>query len=352
YVLLGIICGITAVSFNRSFYFIESLFDKVPWNPFGRLILGAIGLGIIGYLYPVVLGVGYHSITDLLNMRLAIHVVIILLIIKSIALLVSLGSGTSGGLLAPMFTMGAALGSLLALMLAHIWPEFAGYEGAMALAGMGALFAASSRSTFAFILFSFEITQNYSSILPLMITTTFASIIAWLFSKHSIMTERLAQRGLTLHHVYEVDIFRRITVGEAMTNHISLINQHTPIVELKHCLEPGEPAQAIVNDEGKLIGILTPANIAQGLLDPASVNKTCGELAKQVPITHPDEIIQDLLERTHKKNIDVYPVMSKTHPPKLLGWINRERMLEAKIQFEKTENEVEPAMLFRFNERP
>ena len=103
-------CGLAAVGFSKLLYWVEDLFDKLPIDELWWPAIGALGLGIIGYFVPRVLGVGYDTITDILNDNLALKLLVIVMIAKAIALVVSLGSGTSGGLLAPMFMSSAALG--------------------------------------------------------------------------------------------------------------------------------------------------------------------------------------------------------------------------------------------------
>ncbi|HVC50206.1 MAG TPA: chloride channel protein [Burkholderiales bacterium] len=346
YLLLGVICGIGAALFNRAFYSIEVLFDKIPWDPFGRLILGAVGLGIIGYILPQVMGVGYQSITDLLNARLALSTACMLLIMKTIALLVSLGSGTSGGLLAPMFTMGAAVGCLLAGVMGHFWPQFTGLEGGFALAGMGALFAASSRSTFAFILFAFEITQVYASIVPLMLSAVTATSIAWLLSQHSIMTERLAQRGLSVHHVYEVDPFRRLTVADAMVQPICTIDHKTTLNDF--CINiDQQQAVAVINERKQVIGIITPRTITKALMDAANRSLPIENFTTPAHYVYSNEIIHDVLPRMEANDIEAFVVINQNQPAELIGWIDRRTILNSRLHYAISENKPEPGWIFQ-----
>jgi H+/Cl- antiporter ClcA len=143
--------------------------------------IGALGLGGIGYFVPRVLGVGYDTIGDLLNARLALDVVLLMMVAKAVALLISLGSGTSGGLLAPMFMSSAALGGAFAMLADRVVPGAGLAPGAFALVAMGAVFGAASRATFTFIIFAFEITRDYNSVLPLMLVSVIADGIAMLF---------------------------------------------------------------------------------------------------------------------------------------------------------------------------
>src|SRR5438552_18239660 len=155
YLILGVICGLAAVGFSRLLYWTEDQFEKLPVDELWWPAIGALGLGIIGYFVPRVLGVGYDTISDILNANLALKLLIIVMIAKAIALVISLGSGTSGGLLAPMFMSSAAMGGALALGLNRVFPSAHIAAGAFALVAMGAVFGAASRATFSFIIFAF-----------------------------------------------------------------------------------------------------------------------------------------------------------------------------------------------------
>src|SRR6266851_356864 len=168
YVLLGGICGLAAVGFSKLLYWTEDQFEKLPIDELWWPAIGALGLGIIGYFVPRVLGVGYDTISDILNANLALKLLTVVMLAKAVALVISLGSGTSGGLLAPMFMSSAAMGGAFALAVDRIFPGAHLSAGAFALVAMGAVFGAASRAAFTFIIFAFEITRDYNSVLPLM----------------------------------------------------------------------------------------------------------------------------------------------------------------------------------------
>ncbi len=148
YVVLGLICGFAAIGFSSALRRLEELFDhmkKVPavLHP----AIGALGLGVVGYFFPRVFGPGYATISDVLNVRLALTAVVLLLVFKAAVVLLSLGSGTSGGTLAPMFMMSAAIGSTFAMVVNYLIPSAHLSVGAYAVAAMGALLCACARAT-------------------------------------------------------------------------------------------------------------------------------------------------------------------------------------------------------------
>ena len=153
YLILGVLCGLGAVAFSKSLYWVEDQFEKLPVDHLWWPAIGALGLGIIGYFVPRVLGVGYDTIGDILNANLALKVLIVVMVAKAIALIVSLGSGTSGGLLAPMFMSSAAMGGAYAMLMNRVFPSAGLAPGAFALVAMGAVFGAASRAAFTFIIF-------------------------------------------------------------------------------------------------------------------------------------------------------------------------------------------------------
>src|SRR5579863_9591611 len=190
YLVLGLICGAAAIGFSSTLKWLEEFFDhmeKVPavLHP----AIGALGLGVVGYFLPRVFGPGYATIGDVLNVRLALTAVVLLLVLKAAVVLLSLGSGTSGGTLAPMFMISAAIGSTFAIIVdrllpgAHLSPE------AFAVAAMGALLGASSRATFTFMFCAIETTHDFHAVVPVILVCVVADAVAVQYMPNSIMTE-------------------------------------------------------------------------------------------------------------------------------------------------------------------
>ena len=241
YLVLGLLCGIAAIGFSKLLYWVEDQFEKLPIHDMWWPAIGALGLGIIGYFVPRVLGVGYDTISDILNARMLLGGLLAVMIFKSAALVISLGSGTSGGLLAPMFMASAAMGSVFAMVVDKIWPAANLAPGAFALVAMGAVFGAASRAAFTFIIFAFEITRDYNSVLPLMLVTVIADAIAVRYARNSIMTEKLARRGLHIHQDYEPDVFQQVTVGEVMAKDFDTVPVSMRVAELAERITRHDP---------------------------------------------------------------------------------------------------------------
>src|SRR5580658_4870802 len=191
---------------------------------------------------------------------------------KAAALAISLGSGTSGGLLAPCFMWSAAMGGIFAMVSNHFLPGVQLSPGAFALVAMGAVFAAASRATFTFIIFAFEITRDYNSVLPLMLVSVIADGVAMLLMPNSsIMTEKLARRGLRVHQDYEADVLSQARVADTMEKEFPTVPAGTTVSTLAERIAKHDPAVArheallILDNAGKLAGIITRGDLLRAL---------------------------------------------------------------------------------------
>jgi CBS domain-containing protein len=329
-----VICGIAAIGFTKALYWVEDQFDRLPvaelWHP----AIGALGLGIIGFFVPRVLGVGYDTISDILNNQLALKLLVLIAVFKAIALLISLGSGTSGGLLAPMFMSSAALGGVFAMLMNHILPGAHLSPGAYALVAMAAVFGAASRATFAFIVFAFEITGDYNAILPLMLGCVIADMIAIRFLPSSIMTEKLARRGHSVPEEYEASILKAIRVGEVMQKDVQPLLPEMTVGAVAERMARGDPAfnltqgLPIADSEGRLVGIVTQGDLLRALEADPTGQMTVRDAGGNLPIvTYPDELVFDALLRMLQNNIGRLPVVSRKNPQKMVGYLNRSNVL-------------------------
>src|SRR5277367_5780736 len=258
YLLLGILSGIVAIGFTKALYWIEDLFERLPIDDLWHPAIGALGLGIIGFFVPRVLGVGYDTISDILNNNLALKLLLLVAVFKALALVISLGSGTSGGLLAPMFMSSAAMGGAFAIVVNMIFPSAHLSPGAYALVAMAAVFGAASRATFAFIVFAFEITHDYNAILPLMLCCVIADLIALRYLPTSIMTEKLARRGLHVPGEYEASAAHMVRVSEVMRKDVRPIPPEMTVGEMSERMAQREPGYditqglPIASEDGRL----------------------------------------------------------------------------------------------------
>jgi H+/Cl- antiporter ClcA/CBS domain-containing protein len=353
YLVLGPICGLAAVGLSKTLYWVEDLFEKLPFDELWWPATGALALGIIGFFVPRVFGVGYDTIGDILNGHLVWKILLVVMIAKFAALVISLGSGTSGGLLAPTFMWSAAMGGLFAMVGNHAFPAAHLSPGAFALVAMGAVFGAASRATFSFIIFPFEITRDYNSVLPLMLVAVIADGIAMLFMPtSSIMTEKLARRGLRVHQDYEADALTQATVGETMEKEGPFIAADTKVGVLAERIGRHDPAvvrrQAllILDAAGKLAGIITRGDVMRALDKDSSGAMTVQEAGKtHLVVTDPDELVSEAAAKLLRFDIGRLPVVDRADERRVVGYLGRAAILAARLLRFHAEHVREPGWL-------
>src|SRR6202050_1364639 len=336
YLLLGVICGGAAIGFTKLLYWVEDQFARLPiadlWHP----AIGALGLGVIGYFVPRVLGVGYDTISDILNNSLTLQLLILIMVFKALALVISLGSGTSGGLLAPMFMSSAAMGGVFARGGNGGLSGVALSPGAFALVAMAAVFGAASRATFAFIVFAFEITRDYNAILPLMLGCVIADLIALRYLQTSIMTEKLARRGLHVPGEYEASVLHSVRLSEVMRTDVQPIPADTSVAGLaaqigrsenRLSLSQGLP---IADRDGRLAGGITQGDMLCALETDSEARETVLEAGTAVPVVaYPDEFVHDALHRMVSQKVGRLPVVSREDPRRMIGYFARSTRVNA-----------------------
>jgi len=355
YLILGILCGLAAVGFTKLLYWTEDQFEKLPVDELWWPAIGALGLGIIGYFVPRVLGVGYDTIGDILNANLAWKLLLVVLVAKAVALVISLGSGTSGGLLAPMFMSSAAMGGVFAMAIDRIFPTANLSAGAFALVAMGAVFGSASRATFSFIIFAFEITRDYNSVLPLMLVSVIADGIAMLLMpRASIMTEKLARRGLHIHQDYEADVLQQTMVAETMDRQVPTVPANMRISELSDRIARRDPSvsqhqgMVVLDSDGKLAGIMTRGDVMRALdKDPSGSMSVLDAGTRNVIVTFADELLHDASAKMLRNNIGRLPVVDRSDPGQVVGYLGRPGIMAARLRRLEEEHVLEPGWIRR-----
>jgi chloride channel protein, CIC family len=338
YLVLGPLCGLAAVALSKALYWVEDSFEKLPIDTLWWPAIGALGLGIIGFFVPRVFGVGYDTIGDILNGGLVWKMLLIIMIAKFAALVLSLGSGTSGGLLAPTFMWSAAMGGLFAMISNRVFPGAHLSPAAFALVAMGAVFGAASRATFSFIIFAFEITRDYNSVLPLMLVAVIADGVAMLFMpRSSIMTEKLARRGLRVDQDYEADVLTQVTVADTMEKDAPVIAAGTRVGEVAERIAKHDPAVArheamLISDrDGKLAGIVTRGDILRALDQDKTGAITVEQAGNtQLVVAYPDELVSEAAAKLLRFEIGRLPVVDRADEHKIVGYLGRAAILAAR----------------------
>jgi H+/Cl- antiporter ClcA/CBS domain-containing protein len=262
YLVLGLLIGAVSVGITRLVYAIEDGFEKLPVHWMWWPALGAVVTGAVGYVLPTTLGVGYTNISAVLGGQLGLGAMLALCLLKFVSWSISLGSGTSGGTLAPLFTIGGALGGVLGT-LAAVWLPWLHVDPRMAaLVCMAAIFAGASRAFLTSVVFAFETTQQPQGLLPLLAGCAAAYLISGLLMRHTIMTEKIARRGVRVPADYAADYLDRILVRDACTRQVVTLRAEQPLHEVRAWLDEGgadakHQGFPVVDAQGALRGVVT-----------------------------------------------------------------------------------------------
>jgi len=213
---MGLAMGVIASLVSKSVYAVEDLFEKLPVHWMWWPAIGAVAVGVVGYFAPFTMGVGYENIQHLLSGHLPLTMLLSLCVLKYISWVVSLGSGTSGGTLAPLFTIGGAIGALMGSLLLKLFPGAGITLATAALVGMAAMFAGASRAVLTSIVFALETTGQPNGLLPLLAASVAAYFVSFFLMKGTIMTEKIRRRGVQTPEHYERDLLRYTRAGKLM----------------------------------------------------------------------------------------------------------------------------------------
>jgi H+/Cl- antiporter ClcA len=260
FILLGVGCGLLAVVVSKGLFLVEEGFRRSPLPEFWHPVVGGLGFALVGLVVPRALGVGYDAIGDVLSGRLATSTVAALLAAKLVAWWIALGSGTSGGTLAPLLLIGGSFGALFG-NLVHLSP------GAVAVVAMAAVFGSATRATFASIVFVFELTRDYQVILPLMLASVVADLVASHLMTESLMTEKLARRGLRVTGEYHVDPLRVRRVRDAMATDVVPADGDHPVsaddllVDALYRMLDEEVDELPVDEGGTIVGVISRTDV-------------------------------------------------------------------------------------------
>ena len=326
FVVLGVACGLLAVVVSRGLFLVEDGFRRLPVSEFWHPVIGAVGFSLVGLLVPRALGVGYDAIGDVLNDRLAIGAIAVLAIAKLIAWWIALGSGTSGGTLAPLLLIGGSFGSLVGSLALAARPDLGISPGAFAVVGMAATFGASTRATFTSIVFLFELTRDYQVIVPLMLAAVVADLIAAALMRETLMTEKLARRGLRVRTEYEVDVLRTTLVSEVMSREVETLPVTATVREARRRLRDGRHgAYPLVDGDGRCVGIVARGDV---LSRPAQDGEPVTVVAsRDVVSVTPDDTVFRALQLLLEEEVEHLPVIVDR---KLAGICTRTDVLRAR----------------------
>lgn len=344
--VVGIIAGLASGLLTTLVYAFEDLFDKLPIHWMWWPAIGGLFVGIGGWIDPRILGVGYDTIHALLRGELVGPMVAGLLIGKALVWSLSLGSGTSGGVLAPLLIMGGALGAIEA----HWIPI--GDAGLWAMISMAAMMGGTMRSPLTAMVFTLELTHDLNVLPALLVSCIAAHAVTVLVLRRSILTEKVARRGFHINREYAVDPLMSLRVSEVMDNDPPTIPATMKLSDFSDRLAQKDrrlsrrQGTLIVDDEGCLTGIITRGDVLRAIEENSDSNLTViAAGSRNLIITYPDEILYEAIEKMVRNDIGRLPVVSRDNSRKALGYLGRAAVMTARLHRMKEEHEREPGWL-------
>jgi chloride channel protein, CIC family len=338
--LLGIICGGMAWLLTKAVYGAEDIFRKLPIHWMWWPVLGGAIVGIGGMIQPAALGVGYDTIADELAGNLTITVLISIFVVKLVIWAIALGSGTSGGILAPILIMGAAVGGLMGFY-------FPGnIQGEWALLGMAGALAGVMRSPFTSIVFAIELTHNSDLFLPLLITVTLAHLISVLTLKRSILTEKVARRGFHVLREYAVEPLDVLFAEDVMSTNVLTLSSGMLMTDVKAIIlaKPEMRWQRllpVVTPDGVVLGVISWQDIMEKSLQGGLSGTVDDFMIKEVVTSFPEESLRVIADRMAVKQVGVLPVVDRVEKGKLRGFITQFELLSARDRILQEERKRE-----------
>jgi chloride channel protein, CIC family len=322
YVIVGIIVGIASVGVTRTVYLVEDGFAALPIHWMWWPALGGLVVGVVGYWAPRTLGVGYYNVRDELSGTLSGQAVLLLCIFKFTSWAISLGSGTSGGTLAPLFTIGGALGAAIGVGAVTFFPGVGLDVRVAALIGMAAMFAGASRALLASIVFAFETTLQPLALLPLAAGCTAAFLVSALLMKDTIMTEKIARRGIRVPVDYAADFLDQISVREVASYKVVSLEADQTVGEVRSWIAQSGPGSThhgfpVVDKELGLLGLVSQRDLLD-LKEPAT--KRVGSVVRgPFVVAFEDNTLRQATDLMAREGLGRLPVVERGNPRKLVA---------------------------------
>lgn len=359
YALLGVALGVAAVGVTRIVYWLEDQFDHLPIHWMWWPALGGLVVGLVGYFAPRTLGVGYDNISDIISNHLPIQTVAFLCGMKFISWAVSLSSGTSGGTLAPLLTIGGGAGALVGALLQHVAPHAGVDIRVAALVGMAAMFAGASRALLASVVFAFETTLQPNGLLPILAGCTVAFFVARMLMENSIMTEKIARRGLRIPQDYDADAFSHTLIEDIMDKNLKTLPAQSTVAHLADLIARHDPiisnhqAWPLVDEAGRLVGMITRSDVLRAIERSGGRHNTLMEAGSSpAVVTYPDETVAEAVNRMLAKGVGRLPVVDRADPGKLVGYVGRTSLLSTRLRSLHQETVREDGWLRRAQRKP
>ena len=331
--LVGIAAGLGSGLLTTLVYAFEDLFSKLPIHWMWWPAIGGLFIGIGGLIEPRVLGVGYETIHELLVGHIVGAALLGILIGKSLVWSLALGSGTSGGVLAPLLMMGGALGAGLAKFIP------VGDTGVWALIGMAGMMGGTMRSPLTAMIFALELTQDLNLLPGLLAGCVAAHGVTVLLLRRSILTEKVARRGYHVMREYGVDPLTMVRVAEVMDKNPPLISANMPLAELSDRIARRDSEVSrhegllLVDEKQQLAGIITRGDVVRALAENGHNDITVSAAGSHnVIVTYADELLYEAVSKMVNNNVGRLPVMSRRDPRRIVGYIGRSNLMAGRLR--------------------
>ena len=331
-ILVGIAAGALSALLTLGVYAAEDGFQKLPIHWMWWPAIGGVFVGIGGLIFPQALGVGYDTIGLLLKGNTPLYFLLGVLLVKSAIWMISLGSGTSGGVLAPLLMMGAALGGIAGMFLPHFG------QGFWPLVSMGAILGGTMRSPFTGIVFAIELTHDFNMLLPLLVASFLAHAFTVLALKRSILTEKISRRGYHLSREYALDPLEILFVREVMRTNVVALPANATLDNARELIRPtqkehGQHLFPIVEEENRLIGVVSRNHLLKLFEEaPAKASTTLlREIVSGFPaVARADEPLRIVVYRMVETGLTRFPVVDPDNEKRLLGMVSLQDLLHAR----------------------
>ena len=332
YVVIGAAIGLLAAGITRAVYAVEDAFERLPVHWMWWPAAGAVVVGVIGWMEPRTLGVGYVNIEQILSGNIVGWALVALVALKFVSWAVYLGSGTSGGTLAPLFTIGGGAGALIGGAAAAAVPALHLDPRVAALVGMASIFAGASHALLASVVFAFETTRQPLGLLPLLAGCSAAYLVSLLANPTSIMTEKLARRGTDAGTEYVTDFLRRVRVGAAATRDVVTLRAGDTLGRVRawlasHAAGSTHHSYPVLDAEGRLVGMVTRRDLLEAA---APDEREIRALVRRAPVVaYEDNTLREAADHMVAEGVGRLAVVSRGAPDRLVGIISRSDLLNA-----------------------
>lgn len=345
--LSGLAAGALSALLTLGVYAAEDLFRKLPIHWMWWPAVGGVLVGIGGLIFPQALGVGYDTIGHLIEGDVPFALFAGVLIVKSAIWMISLGSGTSGGVLAPLLMMGAALGGIESIFL----PQFG--NGFWPLVSMGAILGGTMRSPFTGIVFAIELTHDFNMLLPLLVACFLAHAFTVLTLKRSILTEKISRRGYHLSREYALDPLEILFVREVMRTNVVVLPHDGTLDEayrLIHSTDSpkGQHLFPVLGPDSELVGVVTRNQLVRLHQQAAARPVRLADIATRKPrIAYADEPLRHVADRMAESGFTRFPVLDPMGNGGIVGMVALNDLLQARTKTLENERARERVLRIR-----